>query len=162
MKILLLVTVSLGLYAESVDDLAALNAIKAVLSVTTSGVTFLAYSERVLDARVKTDQVPTLAPKLKLALEYYEVSSSAWGLKLGPDTKAFQRSVEVGRKLDSEPFKACKAVMELTSSVDASFKKKPPPADQRYSTLANLLAQRPNLLWPCAANLVREFDRQHK
>jgi hypothetical protein len=158
----MLVALSLGLYAQSADDLAAANAIKAIRSVTTSGVTLLTYSDRVRDARVKADQAPALDPKLKLALEYYEVSSSAWSLRLGPDAQAFKLSVEIGRKLDSEPFKACKAVTELTGPLDASFKKKPSAADQRYSALANLLAQRPNLLWACAAHFIGEFDRKHK
>jgi hypothetical protein len=161
MRVFLLIAFSIGLEAQSADDLAARNAIEAIRSVTTSGVNLPAYSDRVLDARAKADRAPALDPKLKLALEYYEVSSSAWSLKLGQDAQSFKRSVEIGRKLDSEPFKACKAVMELTRSVDASFKKQPQP-DQRYSTLANLLAQQPNLLWACAAKLVREFDRQHK
>ena len=39
-------TVAIGLEAQSADDLAALNAIKAIRSVSTSGVTFLAYSDR--------------------------------------------------------------------------------------------------------------------
>lgn len=61
-----MVAVSLGLYA-SPDDLAALNAIKAVLSLTMSGVTHLTFSERVLDARTKANQVPVLDAKLELA-----------------------------------------------------------------------------------------------
>ena len=134
MRVFLLLAFSIGLEAQSADDAAALNAIKSIRSVTTSGVTFLAYSDRVLDARAKADQAPALDLKLERALEYYEVSSSAWSLKFGQDPQAFQRSIEIGRKLDSEPFKACKAVTELIGSVDASFKKKPQP-DQRYSAL---------------------------
>jgi hypothetical protein len=89
MRILLLVAFSLSLCAQSTEDLAALDAINAVLSATTSGVTFLAFSDRVLDARAKADHVPTLGPQLKLALEYYEVSSQTWSLRIGPCCPSF-------------------------------------------------------------------------
>jgi hypothetical protein len=92
-----------------------------------SGVTHPTFSERVLDARTKANQVPVLDAKLELALEYYEVSAKAWSLKIGPDSQVFQRSIQIGRKLDSELFKACKAMTELTRSADASFKTKSPP-----------------------------------
>jgi hypothetical protein len=83
-------------------------------------------------------------------------------LQLGLDALAFTRSVEIGRKFDSEPFKACKAITELSASLDASFKKKSAATYQRYSALANLLAQRLNPLWAREANLLSQFDRQHK
>lgn len=61
-KLVLVLALGSCLLAESPDD-AAVLAIKAVRSVTSAGVTLRAYSDRVLEARVRADQAANLDPK---------------------------------------------------------------------------------------------------
>jgi len=141
---------ALAVVAQTPEYGAAANAIKALRSVTTSGVQYRQLSDRVLEARVKADQDPTLDPKLKLALKYYEISENAWNLRIAPrDPQNYARSVVIGNKLLSAEYQTCKPIQEMIASAG----KKPSP-----SVVAQLLAQRPNLLWSCAAALIAETE----
>jgi hypothetical protein len=75
----------------------ALDALKALKSVTNSGITYHDYSQRVLDARVKVDRyLSTLAQErkepgdraIRVAMLEYEMASQVWLTKTDPPANA--------------------------------------------------------------------------
>lgn len=103
----------------------ALQALEALQSVTSSGVTYQEYARRVLDAKVKVDQYlkspgqddQRVRTAIGMAMRCYEVASQAWNQKIATrDPNAMLRD---GAKLDSQircngvvPFRQCVAVFK--------------------------------------------------
>lgn len=141
------------------DELDAVKAIKALRSITTSvsDVPYVAFQDRLLDAKVKADQAENLDPKLKLALRYYDVSSAAWSA--GPRNDVL-RFVQIGAMVATNEVQQCSPVARMTAAEDSKHKKKPQAADVRNLTLGFTLSRAPSLLWSCAADLITQFDAE--
>jgi hypothetical protein len=107
----------------------SLQALKALQSVTTAGVSYRDYATRVLDAKVKVDQFVQSSPKkntpardvVRVAMRYYELASQAWSENI---TNHF--SQEVGHILEDDPeINACPAVKEIVAHKNEFYAKHP-------------------------------------
>ncbi len=156
----------------------ALDALKALQSVTTSGINYRDYSARVLDARVKVDKYLTSPPNgddpqrsaIRIAMQYYELTSLAWG---GVIFKDFQRSIQVGGTLrgDATLLEPCPAIKTLIADSDARAAETgaqlartipDTPAEREKTSLlftGTSIGQRPAILWSCAATKIAEAER---
>jgi hypothetical protein len=132
----------------------ALDALKALNSVTSAGVTFREYSTRVLDAKVVVDRFLASAPQdpahdaISSAMGYHEMASQAWSttfrrpLSGGPDT-----FLEVGTKLQHDSCPEAVKLVERAATNHAG------PGD-----LGLFVGQHPGPLWQCAARKVAEAE----
>jgi hypothetical protein len=86
----------------------ALDALRALKSVTTAGVTYRDYQPRLLDARVAvdkylatpaTDETKALREAMQATLASYELAGRAWGLRFQHDYAA---DVRVGKEVAAE------------------------------------------------------------
>jgi hypothetical protein len=133
----------------------AMDALKALRSVTQSGITFRDYAPRVLDARVKVDRylssvgdAPT-ATAVRLAMEAYELATQAFpGLE----------RTSIGENLDPNLLEKCpviKKVVDIVKSLPAWRElglgdKSADVVDGRPANVA---------LWACARSQFAEAER---
>lgn len=167
----------------------ALDALRALQSVTNSGVSYRDYAPRVLDAKVKMDRYlasPTngddkARAAAQLAMRYYEVAAEAWNNKISKSG----RDREVGLVLRSDPgLRECPAVQGVVAEADAGserFHTQPviigktriaPPQPRPGQSLASMIedfavystgsrvGESPNILWSCATAKLAEADRK--
>jgi hypothetical protein len=113
----------------------ALDGLKALRSVTNSGIAYRDYAQRVLDARVKVDRYLSLADKgdvesghtraVRVAMLEYELASQAWLTKIDPPHGDLWRPM--GTTMQDPEVAKCPIVKASTEFVDNP----PPPAPSR-------------------------------
>lgn len=139
-----------------------LDALKALRSVTNSGITYRDYSERVLDTKVKFDRyassVEAGAPErtaITLAMREYEIASQAWSLKFNT---ALAMATRIGQTLmtDSE-ISQCPGIKQLVQSVPMAKTKTGPVPN--LALVGMVFGESPASVWPCAAAQVAEAER---
>lgn len=146
------------------DSLAreALNSLKALQSVTHTGLSYREYADRVLDAKVKVDQFlrspadrdPKLLTALRLSkirsgidtvMQYYELATQAWNAHLVNES---QRSREIGERLRNDTvLRDCSAIRIKTT----------PGTDSLRTGL--VLGRNPDILWSCASTKIAEVEQ---
>jgi hypothetical protein len=144
----------------------ALDALKALRSVTNSGITYRDYSQRVLDTKVKFDRytssVEAGAPgrtAITLAMREYEIASQAWSLKFTNDAgSALAMAASIGQTLmtDSE-ISQCPGIKQLVQSVPMAKTKTGPVPN--FSLVGYVFGGSPASVWPCASAQVAEAER---
>ena len=117
--------------------------------MTESGVNYRQYSERVLDAKVKVDQLngdtSTAATAAISAMRYYQPASNAWnGAISGATAHSYSMMLETGRGLQ-ELVGACASLSKFISTIPAKVQ-----GDSRTAMISGLVGQQPSVLWPCA------------
>ena len=136
----------------------ALDALKALNSVTSAGVTFREYSTRVLDAKVLVDKFLASAPQdpahdaISSAMGYHEMASQAWSARISSGADSLMTSQRIGTQLQRD---SCPEAAELVAAVANFGGKSRPPNPAVIGTLAG---QHPGALWKCAARKVAEAE----
>lgn len=138
-------------------------ALKGLRSVTTSGISYRDYSQRVLDAKVKFDaymsskgtESAAIRDAVELAMQWYELSSHAWSDSFG-NSFTFVNSVGTA-VLTNNKLSSCPSVVQALS---LAYKPKTPPTPAERIQHAGLaIAVQPSSLWPCASAQVDEAER---
>jgi hypothetical protein len=159
----------------------ALDALRALRSVTESGVTFRDYAPRVLDAKVKVDRCQNSSAAgtvpVRVAMREYELASRAWSARLAIGFSGTDAMAEVGKTLDQTPeISKCLAVRAVIEKVNQSEGHAGDLAEswglERANTLAAmgwefqrpiliglLMGQTPAILWSCASSQLTEAER---
>ena len=105
----------------------ALDALKALRSVTQSGIAYREYSTRVLDAKVKVDRYVSLAKTdaaefrgaIGLAMREYELASQAWSTTISTSMRGLAVATNVGMSLDEDPeVSKCPAIRQMIDQMD--------------------------------------------
>lgn len=128
----------------------ALDALRGLRSVTESGVSYRQYSERVLDAKVKVDQVSgdssPAAAAATSAMRYYQLASNAWNSAISvSNANSYAIMLETGRGLQ-ELLGDCPTLSRFVSTIPAKIQ-----GSNRTSMLSSLVGQQPSVVWPCAS-----------
>lgn len=157
----------------------AVDALRALRSVTGSGITYRDYSQRVLDSRVKVDRYlssqsgdgPELGRAIRVAMLEYELASRAWRANVEILSDLWK---SMGDTMQDPEVAKCPAVRVVTTLVDNSRPTNPNAQDRaailgikapdRATTLGIKLANagRDNLapdIWACASAQVAEAER---
>jgi hypothetical protein len=157
----------------------ALDALKALRSVTQSGISYRDYSQRVLDAKVKVDQylsspandAPALRSAITLGMREFLLASQAWSIKFSNSTdpgRTLELASAVGRTLEQDPQIAqcpvTRQFIDQTYQTAASSKflrkaKEQESPEARARFIGFLTSGHPDLLWPCASEQVAEAER---
>lgn len=138
---------SLGLAsAGPVTSQDALDALLALQSVTTSGITFRDYTPRVLDARIKIDQYlrtpenndVDIRALMKSAMRYYEMAAEYWPLTVMPLSGWSMRMFQLERTMAEEfrsdkDFQACPAIVRILNAADSQNSKNKVLAEQELT-----------------------------
>jgi hypothetical protein len=141
----------------------ALDALRALRSITESAVAFRDYAPRILDCKIKFDKylgasgndTQELGTAIRLAMREYELASLAWDTSFpGHGDLAMWKKVEAG--LDSNILSTCPIIeqvvkkLELTASYHGL-------GMQDTDTVGGKPACM--VLWSCAADRVAEAER---
>ena len=140
----------------------ALQALKALQSITNIGVNYRDYSTRVADTKVKVDQfVQSPQQKdvqgrkpIRLAMRYYELAAQAWGTKFTSESAG--GLVNVGRSLTNDKELASCATVKGTIASANSYAKTP---EEKLGLLGALIQMTPSILWTCASDKIAEAER---
>ncbi len=141
--------------AERRAESEALQALKALQSVTTAGVNYNEYSHRVLDAKIQVDRYiqgdggdPEVKAEMRVTMAFYVLASDAWNWKI--------RKIDAGRLSEDPVIELCP---QLKRRVD----------DSRQSEYRGLREEREvamwggfPLLWECASERITEIDHALK
>jgi len=158
----------------------ALDALKGLNSVTTSGITYRDYAPRVLDAKVRVDRYMASAAdgdmktRIGVAMRYYELASTAWGANI---TKDYSRANQVGLELRADPsLNSCPGVQRVIADTDASAERvntsptfgKPHlrPGQTLQDAIretavtftGSKVGDQPSILWRCASEKIAEAE----
>ncbi len=141
----------------------ALDALKALNSVTTVGVAYREYASRVLDAKVQVDRYlrvndeSAAKPAISVAMRYYEVASQVWGLQFNHSPDAFAFGEGIARTLrEDESFRECAPVQSLIAELASRPKHK--GLTYSPSMLPYMLGQQPGKLWSCGSAKINEAE----
>jgi hypothetical protein len=145
----------------------ALDALKALRSVTDSGIAYRDYSQRVLNAKVKVDQylstasddITPLRSAIGLAMREYELASQAWS---GAITTSGVALISVGRSIEQDSrISDCPAIREMIDQVDQNPNRRLRPTSPaaRTDSIGIRAGLRPALLWACASAQLAEAER---
>lgn len=159
----------------------AMDALKALRSVTGSGIAYRDYAQRVLDARVKVDRYlsspgsdgPEPRGAIRVAMLEYELASQGWVAGSSPVEHGdlWRPMGEILEDPDVQKCPAAKTIIYLRDNPPPSnnattrrSKSPPPPARKQDPTeeLGLLFAMRgnaPGSLWPCASLQVAEAEK---
>ncbi len=159
----------------------ALDALRALRSVTESGITFHDYATRVLDAKVKVDRCQNSSAAntdaVRLAMREYELASRAWSASFAAEFNGAAAMAEVGIMLEgTSEISKCPTVRSVIEKVDQSqghaedlaqswggqramVLARIPWASQRPILIGLLTSQTPAILWSCAASQLTEAER---
>jgi hypothetical protein len=139
-----------------VDD--AMDALKALRSVTDSGISYREYAPRVLDAKIRIDRYlssPTKDPArnaIGLGMRFYQLASEAWEMGV--------LAVDVGKVIVGDPsLAACTALKKVAPSIES---RNAMPAEEKLKDpvlVGMYLGQHPTVLWACASEQVAEAER---
>jgi hypothetical protein len=140
-----------------------LDALRALRSVTESGVNFHDYAPRVLDAKIKTDKylsssandAEDLRSAIGLATREYELASRAWdGSFPGHEDLSWWKTLEAN--LDPDLVKKCPVVRKVVDRVEMAA------AYQGLGMRDTAIVEGQTAwaaLWKCAAGQVAEAER---
>jgi hypothetical protein len=150
----------------------AVDALKALRSVTESGISYRDYASRVLDAKVKVDRYLSSAANdgaalrsgIGLAMREYELASQAWSTAISTSVGTLAVATSVGRTLDGDPeISKCPAIRQWIDQTNQTAARsrvtRNNSPDQRAAMIGLLAGQRPALLWTCASAHVAEAER---
>jgi hypothetical protein len=173
--------------AESPDK-AALDALRALRSITSSGISLRDYSPRVLDARVTVDRYLNSASKdapgvanISLAMRYYEIANLAWPITTTSGVNSVAPSTRLAETIRAEKDQlagACPKIAGVVTQADAKnakslalaaaeAQKKPraqnqmvlrPTDDLIIQLMLNAL--RPPEVWACAEKQIADAERR--
>jgi hypothetical protein len=160
----------------------ALDALRALRSVTGSGIAYRDYSQRVLDAKVKVDryltssgsQRPELVRAIRVAMLEYELASQAWLTKPDPTANGSLWK-PMGVTMQDPDVAKCPTVKAATELNDnppapAPSRKRPPRSIDRSQDLGLtlaiaeqsrywLLGSVTSGIWTCAATQVSQAQQ---
>lgn len=150
----------------------AVDAVRALKSVTEVGVNYAQYAPRVLDAKVKVDQYLAHPPAndlalrgdIKAAMRYHEMVSQALNAKMvmaltqkTGTTEALNRNTQARHALaDIGAAAGGDQCFSLRTSLAALTVL---PGDDKNLNAGLFIADRPSLLWTCAAQQLAQADR---
>jgi hypothetical protein len=144
---------------------AAIDALRSLRSVTTSGINYRDYSTRVLDAKVRVDKYRDSGANdpardaIVAAMKYYEMGSQAWGLRVGVGGNAsgLGRMVEIGEQIRVD---SCPDFAGLIANADAFYAKaKKGASDQdRNAFLGSMAGGSVGTFWKCGADKVAQAE----
>jgi hypothetical protein len=136
----------------------ALGALKAIRSVTTSGIAYRDYTQRLLDARVTVDRYLSANDSaggaayraIRTAMLEYEFAGRVWLVQIDPGPDA---AVKAGELMPHPDFATCTPIKTM---VDRAKAKDP------MSYGVQILVVRTNHLpeiWACASEQITEAER---
>ena len=143
-------------FQESLDELNALR------SVTGSGISYMEYSRRVLDARVKVDHYSAsaadslLRSAITLAMREYELASQEWNEAINPKYRVHDillRYID-GRMLSEDP--KCPSFAQWHDMVRQNFARN---WYVRSFAVDGLISRYQAVVWTCASDHVAEAQR---
>jgi hypothetical protein len=128
----------------------AIDAVRALRSVTEAGLNYSQYSKRVLDAKVKVDRFTSstsqndaeLGAIIQAVMHYYELASRAWAAKIAKN-ESMQTEVGLSAKADR-----CPAVRETVASSLFS-------GDLQ---IGMLMGERLQVFWRCGVEKLAEAE----
>ena len=144
----------------------ALESLKALRSVTSSGIPYRDYSQRVLDAKIKVDRYtsssegdsPDVRNAITLAMREYEFASQGWGVKFNSGGQALAASSAIGQVLMTDPeISKCPGIRQLIDSVPPKLLNT--AKGPNYSFIGIMFSNSPNSIWACASAQVAEAER---
>lgn len=147
---------------------AALDALRGLRSIAGSGVSYRDYAPRVLDAKVIVDKYAgqagddRLAPVIAKAMQYFELASQAWGLKIsGLSNGGLNRVVDIGKAVapDLDVCPALRAEAQRNEQMRAQMKIKPPRNEMESFATLGMDMGNPAALWKCAGERVAEAEK---
>jgi hypothetical protein len=152
----------------------AIDALKALRSVTEAGVSYMQYAPRMLDAKVRVDKYLSTdngegepGATIRVAMREYELASKAWNASVTNDILA---QTTVGKLLTEDPeISKCPAIQQWVRSVESGFRAPRRPSGSRgllgepletevmWAMIGRKEAAAP--LWMCASTKVDEAER---
>lgn len=141
----------------------AMDSLKALRSVTESGIAYRDYSQRVLDAKVKVDRYLTspatdaaaLRTGIALAMRDYEFASRAWSTSFSTAVGTLAVATSVGTALYGDPeISKCPAVKQFL--IEMAGKKGKPP---NVGVVGLVVGGRPAVIWACASAQVAQAEQ---
>ena len=145
----------------------SLDALRALQSITSSGVGYRDYAPRVLDARIKVDHYLKSAQEnekarapISSAMRYYELAAQAWNTNLVTTSKSLGSTLEVFKALvEDKEVSECPALKSMLAEVRRSvppFAKSPMDISGVMGTF--LGQNRLPTLWACAKDKISEAE----
>lgn len=138
----------------------ALQALKALQSVTEAGVTYQEYSRRVLDAKIQVDRYlqteggdAEIKRSVQEAMDLYVLASSAWNAKITEDYEMFGA--------EHPAIKFCPPVKQIRDEAGGSGRY----SDKSYDLMvgrAKSVSQSFQYLWGCASERIANLERAIK
>jgi hypothetical protein len=153
---------------ESNHEQQAVDAVRGLRSVVTSGVVYKDYATRILDARVQIDRYleskggnTTIRSAVSAAMMCYEIASTFWNATLGvnPDRISIaedERFVAIARKIENNP-----RMMSVCPFLPAYIKVQsypfsdPTPQSLLASKMVTAKDEYLQKFWTCAAEQVK-------
>jgi hypothetical protein len=141
----------------------ALDELNGLRSVTESGITYLEYSRRVLDARVKVDQYLAsaadgpLRSAIMLAMREYELASHVWSETINPKPPYVHETLL--KLIDDKMLAAdsnCPSFVQWHGLVSRNFERN---WYSRSFAVDGLIRQYPATVWACASDHVAGAQR---
>ena len=144
----------------------AMDALKAIRSVTGSGIAYRDYSQKVLEAKVQVDRYISssandsvdLRNAIERAMRQYELASQAWS---GAIAHTENELTAIGKILEANSeISKCSAIWSMIGQVDQSLdKNRPNWPEERASKIGVRVGVRPALLWTCASGQLARAER---
>lgn len=152
----------------------AFNALKAMKSVTHSGLTYREYAPRVLDAKVTVDRYLGSTEKSRselqiaigLAMQYYELASQAWNAWI---IKDFGKATEIGRNLREDrilgecpEIKAVIAQQDANAPIRAAMgirDSSRTPSEEIAMFIGTSIGKNPDVPWACASAKIADAEK---
>jgi hypothetical protein len=143
----------------------AIQALKAVQSITNLGVNFRDYQPRIGDAKIKVDQYAArpghdarVAAHLNLAMGYYALANEAWGVTIrgGSGSDWSERKEAVWRIMQSAECEPLRAFTEARTKSLWLWGRRPEyPGDDLEQKLFGPIVP---TIWQCASLAIRDLD----
>jgi hypothetical protein len=143
--------------SEQIKAVECLTLLQGLDSVVTSGINYVQYSQRMLDAKVKVDQYLAEAKDQALrkaigeAMQYYEWAANAWSAKISSNSPHL--NTPLGRAIRTVIADQCPSVKAFVDDNDKevsmpSFRTRPRTEESKdYSAMRHI---GPQPFWPCA------------
>jgi hypothetical protein len=144
------------------DSQEAMDALKALRSVTTTGIAYRDYTQRMLDAKVKVDKYlaspaddsPQLRGAIRVAMLEYELASQSWLVGSSSSPIAHADLWEpMGKILEDPEVAKCPVAARAVRTAGRT------DAKSLGLSLVLLPGGAPGDLWPCASQQIAEAER---
>jgi hypothetical protein len=149
----------LGQMAPAAGPLAP---VRAMASATKSGITYRDYAPRVVDARVKVDEVTKNTPDqartaIVGAMRLYELASRAWSYQINEPIGGF---VELAQTVESdEMMRKCPTMGALIEKGNAQAHKMNRVGIERLRVVGIEIGFNVPAIWSCAADKIAEAEK---